>query len=61
MKLCATTIVAVKRNGKTAIAGDGQVTLGNTVFKSTARKIRRIYDNKVMVGFAGSVADAQTL
>ena len=61
MKLCATTIVAVKRNGKTAIAGDGQVTLGNTVFKSHAKKIRRIYDNKVMVGFAGSVADAQTL
>ena len=61
MKLCATTIVAVKRNGVTAIAGDGQVTLGNTVFKSHARKIRRIYDNKVMVGFAGSVADAQTL
>lgn len=61
MSLHATTIVAVKRDGKTAIAGDGQVTLGNTVFKSSAKKIRRIYDNKIMVGFAGSVADAQTL
>ncbi len=59
--LRATTIIAVKRNGKTAIAGDGQVTLGNTVFKSTARKIRRIFDDRIMVGFAGSVADAQTL
>ena len=59
--LRATTIIAVKRNGKTAIAGDGQVTLGNTVFKATARKIRRIFDDRIMVGFAGSVADAQTL
>ena len=61
MSLHATTIVAVRKDGKTAIAGDGQVTLGNTVFKSGAKKIRRIYDNKIMVGFAGSVADAQTL
>ncbi len=61
ISLHATTIVAVRRNGRTAIAGDGQVTLGNTVFKSSAKKIRRIFDNRIMVGFAGSVADAQTL
>ena len=56
-----TTICAVKRNGKTAIAGDGQVTLSESViFKSTAKKVRRIYDEKVVV-FCGSVADAFTL
>ncbi|MBO4548942.1 MAG: ATP-dependent protease subunit HslV, partial [Abditibacteriota bacterium] len=60
-RLHATTIIAVKRGNTTAIAGDGQVTLGNTVFKSSARKIRRIFDDRIMVGFAGSVADAQTL
>ena len=48
MSLHATTIVAVKRDGKTAIAGDGQVTLGNTVFKSSAKKIRRIYDAQTL-------------
>jgi ATP-dependent HslUV protease subunit HslV len=57
----STTIVAVTRNGVTAIAGDGQVTLENTVIKHTARKIRRMYQNKVLAGFAGSVADAQAL
>ena len=57
----STTIVAVKRNGSTAIAGDGQVTLESTVVKHTARKIRRMYQNKVLAGFAGSVSDAQTL
>lgn len=57
-----TTICAVKRQGKTAIAGDGQVTLGeSTIFKATAKKVRRIYGDKVVVGFAGSVADAFTL
>lgn len=57
-----TTIVAVKKNGQTAIAGDGQVTFGEkTVMKHTAVKVRRLYDNKVIVGFAGSVADAFTL
>lgn len=57
-----TTICAVRRNGKTAIAGDGQVTMGeNVVFKSTARKVRRLADGKVVVGFAGSVSDAFTL
>lgn len=56
-----TTVVAVRRNGKTAIAGDGQVSLENTIMKHRARKVRRLYDDKVLMGFAGSVADAQTL
>ncbi|MDO5022490.1 MAG: ATP-dependent protease subunit HslV [Eubacteriales bacterium] len=57
-----TTICAVKRNGKTAVAGDGQVTLSESViFKSTAKKVRRIFNDKVVTGFAGSVADAFTL
>ncbi|MBQ6480225.1 MAG: ATP-dependent protease subunit HslV [Anaerolineaceae bacterium] len=60
--LKGTTICAVRRNGQIAIAGDGQVTMGeNTIFKSTARKVRRLYHNEVCVGFAGSVADAFTL
>lgn len=58
----ATTIVAVHHQGKTAIAGDGQVTFGgNTVMKHNAKKVRRLYDGKVLAGFAGSVADAFTL
>lgn len=57
----ATTILAVKMDRKIAIAGDGQVTLENTVMKHKARKIRRLYDDKVLMGFAGSVADAQAL
>ena len=58
----ATTIVAVRHKGKTAIAGDGQVTFGgNTVMKHNAKKIRRLYHGKVLAGFAGSVADAFTL
>ncbi len=57
-----TTICAVRRSGQIAIAGDGQVTMGeNVVFKSTARKVRRIYGGKVIIGFAGAVADAFTL
>jgi ATP-dependent HslUV protease subunit HslV len=56
-----TTIVAVKKDGKTAIAGDGQVSLQNTIVKHTARKVRRIYNDKVICGFAGSTADALTL
>jgi ATP-dependent HslUV protease subunit HslV len=57
-----TTIVAVKKDNKTAIAGDGQITFGNeTIMKSTAKKVRRIYNNNVIIGFAGSVADALTL
>jgi ATP-dependent HslUV protease subunit HslV len=57
----ATTIVAVRRDGRAAIAGDGQVTLGNTVVKNTARKVRRICDGQVVVGFAGAAADGFTL
>ena len=58
----ATTIVAVNKGGRTAIAGDGQVTFGqNVVMKSNAVKIRRLYEGKVVSGFAGSVADAFTL
>ena len=58
----ATTIVAVRQKGKTAIAGDGQVTFGQSAsMKSTARKVRRLYHGKVVAGFAGSVADAFTL
>ena len=57
-----TTICAVKRNGQIAIAGDGQVTMGeNTIFKTSARKVRRLYNGQVVVGFAGSVADAFSL
>lgn len=57
-----TTICSVKFNGKTAIAGDGQVTLGEKVIaKSTAKKIRRIYHDQVVIGFAGGVADAVSL
>lgn len=57
-----TTICAVKKDGKTAIAGDGQVTMGESVvMKGNARKVRRIYDDKVVIGFAGGVADAFSL
>ncbi|MEZ0344608.1 MAG: ATP-dependent protease subunit HslV [Caldimicrobium sp.] len=56
-----TTIVAVKRDGKVAMAGDGQVTFGNTVLKHRAKKIRRLYKGQVLVGFAGATADALTL
>ena len=62
MKMMGTTICAVKKDGKIAVAGDGQVTMGeHTVFKATARKVRRIYNDSVVTGFAGSVADAFTL
>jgi len=56
-----TTIVGVKKNGKTVIAGDGQVSMGNTVMKPNARKVRRIGGDKVIAGFAGATADAFTL
>ena len=62
VEMRGTTICAVKRGNQVAIAGDGQVTMGeSTVFKSSARKVRRLYDGKVVTGFAGSVADAFTL
>lgn len=57
----STTILAVKKNGKIAMAGDGQVTLGNTVIKNNARKIRKIYNDTILTGFAGATADAFTL
>src|SRR6201996_5575035 len=56
-----TTIVAVRRNGAVAMGGDGQVTLGNAVMKGNAKKVRRLYNDKVIAGFAGGTADAFTL
>jgi len=56
-----TTIVCIRKNGEVAIAGDGQVTMGNTVMKHGARKLRRMFDNRIIAGFAGSTADAFTL
>jgi ATP-dependent HslUV protease subunit HslV len=56
-----TTILAVRREGAVAVGGDGQVTLGNTVMKGNARKVRRLYNDKVLAGFAGGTADAFTL
>lgn len=60
-ELHATTIVAVKRGGEVAIAGDGQVTVGDVVMKHRAVKVRRLFNDRVVVGFAGTVADAFTL
>jgi ATP-dependent HslUV protease subunit HslV len=57
----ATTIIGLRHNGHVAIGGDGQVTLGNTVMKQKSNKIRRLYNNSVLVGFAGSAADAFSL
>ena len=61
MKIRSTTIVAVRHKGEVALAGDGQVSLGNTVMKHNARKVRRLYNNQVITGFAGATADAFTL
>ncbi len=61
MSFHGTTIIAVRKDGKAAMAGDGQVTLGNTVMKGNARKVRRMYDDKIIAGFAGATADAFTL
>jgi ATP-dependent HslUV protease, peptidase subunit HslV len=61
MKIRGTTIVAVKHKGKVVIAGDGQVTVDITVMKHGARKVRRLYNNEVIIGFAGATADAFTL
>ena len=61
MKSRSTTILTVRRNGSVAIGGDGQVTLGETIMKSDANKIRKILDGKVITGFAGSTADAFAL
>ncbi|TCK59533.1 ATP-dependent protease subunit HslV [Seleniivibrio woodruffii] len=61
MEIRGTTVVAVKKDGKTAIGADGQVTFGHTVLKHNAKKVRKVYNNKVLCGFAGSTADAFTL
>src|SRR5690348_16748886 len=61
LRVRSTTVLLVRRGGKTAIAADGQVTLGETVIKGNARKIRRLGSGKVVTGFAGSTADAFTL
>ncbi|MDY6894170.1 MAG: ATP-dependent protease subunit HslV [Thermotogota bacterium] len=61
MDFHGTTILGVKRNGKTVICGDGQVTMGETIFKGNAKKVRRLGEGKVISGFAGSVADALAL
>ncbi len=61
MEIRSTTILAVRHKGDVVIAGDGQVSLGNTVMKHNAKKVRRLYHDKVIVGFAGATADAFTL
>jgi ATP-dependent HslUV protease subunit HslV len=60
-KIHATTVICVRRDGKVALAGDGQVTIGNTVMKHGAAKVRRLYHDKILAGFAGSAADAFAL
>jgi ATP-dependent HslUV protease subunit HslV len=60
-RIRSTTVLAVRREGKVVMAGDGQVTLGSEVLKSTARKLRRLYNDKIVAGFAGSTADAFSL
>src|SRR6202045_1058754 len=57
----STTVLSVRRNGKVVLAGDGQVTLGESVIKHSAKRIRRLYNDKIVAGFAGSTADAFTL
>jgi ATP-dependent HslUV protease subunit HslV len=60
-RIRSTTVLCVRRDGKVVMAGDGQVTLGSEVLKSTARKLRRLYNDKIVAGFAGSTADAFSL
>jgi ATP-dependent HslUV protease subunit HslV len=60
-KIRSTTVLCVRRDGKVVMAGDGQVTFGSEVLKSTARKLRRLYNDKIVAGFAGSTADAFSL
>lgn len=60
-KMIGTTVIVVRRKGKVAMAGDGQVTIGNTVMKHGAKKVRRLYKDQVIAGFAGATADAFTL
>ncbi len=60
-RIRSTTVLCVRRNGKAVMAGDGQVTLGQEILKGTAKKIRRLYNDKILAGFAGSTADAFAL
>jgi ATP-dependent HslUV protease subunit HslV len=60
-KTRSTTVLLVRRSGRVAMAGDGQVTMGDTVMKSSARKVRRLYNDKILAGFAGATADAFSL
>jgi ATP-dependent HslUV protease subunit HslV len=60
-KIRSTTVICIRRDNKVVMAGDGQVTLGNEVIKASARKLRRLYNDKVLAGFAGSTADAFAL
>ncbi len=60
-KVRSTTVIAIRHNGSVVLAADGQVTLGNTVMKHNARKLRRLYNDRVITGFAGATADAFTL
>src|ERR1700744_4562092 len=60
-RIRSTTVLSVRRDGKVVMAGDGQVTLGSEVLKSSARKLRRLYGDKIIAGFAGSTADAFSL
>ena len=60
-KIRSTTIIAIRRNGHVAMAGDGQVTQGNTILKGNACKVRRMFDGKILTGFAGATADAFNL
>jgi ATP-dependent HslUV protease subunit HslV len=61
MNMHGTTILAVRRKGKVAVAGDGQITMNNTIIKHRAKKVRKIYQGKIIVGFAGATADALNL
>src|SRR6476620_6491135 len=60
-KIRSTTVICVRRDGKVVMAGDGQVTLGNEILKASAKKLRRLYNDKILAGFAGSTADAFSL
>jgi 20S proteasome alpha/beta subunit len=60
-KIRSTTVVAVRHRGQVAVAGDGQVSIGNTIVKAGARKVRKLYGDRVVAGFAGAAADAFTL
>jgi len=60
-RIIATTVIGVRRNGQAAMGSDGQVTIGNTIMKHTTKKVRRLFNDQVVVGFAGTSADAMTL